>query len=310
MLFACFLTLVLVLAGTGLYLQHRLSGQIGRIDNAFAGLHDRPSRPAAGDAADAVNILVMSTRRNETVMVVHIDSDRRGASVVSIPHSSWVAIPGRGPDTIDATVDITRPALAVHTVENLTRLRIDHLAVIDWEVFRQLADAHGGVTLDIPKTVHDKARNITWTEGRQKLTGRQALDYADQRDGLPGGELDRIHRQQYFLRTVVDDALHQEFRKRPIQLYRFLDSVTRNLSVDSGWSLGDMRGLAISLRNLRSADIWYLRVPTAGTGRKGDREVVHLDRSGNTGFWRAVRQDHVAEWLTVNPADGIPVPVN
>lgn len=328
----CVMAPVLVLAGVGIYLQHQLSSQITRIDNAFTGLDHRPAKPTSGAAADAINILLMGTdrrsagqttgsdatapewiqgaQRTDTLMILHIDGDRRGASIISIPRDSWVVIPGYGANKINAAFSFAGPALAVRTVENLTDLRIDHLAVIDWDGFKELTDALGGVTLDIPKTVHDHYRNITWTAGRHKLNGTDALNYVGQRAGLPGGDFDRIHRQQYFLRTLLDDTLHQEFRHQPKQLYDVLDTLTKSLSVDSGWSIGEMRNLAISLRNLRSADIDYLTAPVRGTGMEGRQSVVYLDHFGDNQLWRAVRDDHVADWLAANPDDGIPAAVS
>jgi len=294
---ACILAPVLVLAGTGLYLQHKLSSQIDRIDNAFAGLQNRPVKPVVGDASGAINILLMGTdrrsdeqttgknatatewiagaQRSDTMMVLHIDGDRRGASVISIPRDSWVVIPGHGVNKINAAFSFGGPSLAVQTVENLTDLRIDHLAVIDWEGFKELTDALGGVTLDIPETVYDNARQITWTAGIHKLNGKEALNYVGERYGLPGGDFDRIHRQQYFLRTLLDDTLHQEFSTEPTQVYKVLGTLTNNLSVDSGWSVGDMRSLVISLRNLRSANIQYTTVPVNGTRLENQQSVVY-----------------------------------
>lgn len=326
--FVCIMAPVLVLAGAGIYLQHKLTSQINRIDDAFVGLENRPVKQTGGNAADAINILLMGTdrrstekttgneakakewipgaQRTDTLMVLHIDSDRRGASVISIPRDSWVYIPGHGTDKVNAAFSFAGPSLAVQTVENLTDLRMDHLAVIDWEGFKELTDALGGVTLDIPKTVHDKARDITWTSGRHKLNGKEALDYVGQRYGLPGGDFDRIHRQQYFLRTLLNNTLHQEFRREPTQVYKVLDTLTKNLSVDSGWSVGEMRGLAVSLRNLRSANIQYITVPIRGTGFEGLQSVVYLNGSGNNELWSAVREDRVTDWLAANPDSGVP----
>ncbi|MRK00842.1 LytR family transcriptional regulator [Aeromicrobium sp. S22] len=317
----CLMVPVLLSLGFALYLQHRLTSQIDRIDGVFAaGPGERPER-ASGAAAGAVNILLLGTdgpsaqwkrgaQRSDAIMILHIDADRRGASVVSIPRDSWVTIPGHGPAKINAAFSYGGPALAVRTIENVTDLRIDHLAVVDWSGFRELTDALGGVTLDVPETVHDSYRDITWTAGRHTMNGDEALDYVGQRAGLPGGDFDRIHRQQHFLRTLLDETLTQELVREPRHAYRILDILTTNLSVDSDWSVGQMRSLLLSLRHLRSAGIGYLTVPVKGTGMEGSQSVVHLDRSGGEELWSAVRDDAVAEWLAANPDSRTPAIVD
>jgi LCP family protein required for cell wall assembly len=322
---------VLLLGGVALYLEHRLTGQVHRIDDVFTGLSDRPDR-ATGAARGAVNILLLGTdrrsdepttgrdaraapwlpgaQRSDAIMVLHIDADRRGASVISVPRDAWVPIPGHGMGKINAAFSHGGPSLAVHTVEQLTGVRIDHLAVVDWDGFRHLTDQLGGVTLDIPRTVHDRYRDITWTAGRHRLNGDQALAYVGQRAGLPGGDFDRIHRQQYFLRTLLDETLTQELVRSPRKAYGILDVLTENLSIDSDWSVAEMRRLLLSLRHLRSAGIEYMTVPLAGTAMEGAQSVVHLDAERGRQMWRAVRSDAVTDWLVEHPDDGIPVLVS
>ena len=314
------------------FLQRKLTGQIDRIDGVFDGLQDRPRVPTSGHAAQAVNILVMGTdrrssvgttggdaaaptwvpgaQRTDTLMIVHIDGDRRGASVISLPRDAWVAVPGHGMDKVNAAFSYAGPALAVRTVEDLTGVRVDHLAVIDWDGFRQLTDAVGGVSVNVPSTVVDPARGITWTAGWHTLDGQRALDYVGQRYGLPGGDLDRVRRQQNFLRTLMEDSLHAEMRKSPMMVYDFLDIVTRHLSVDDDWATADMVDLALSLRNLRTADIHYLTVPVRGLGRQGAQSVVYLDPVRGRGLWEAVREDRVDTWVDHHPAAEIGTQVN
>jgi LCP family protein required for cell wall assembly len=323
----CMLALALVGAGSLWYLQHRLSSHIDRIDGVFDGLHDRPPRPE-GEAAGAVNILLLGTdrraevgttgsearapswvpgaQRSDTMMVLHIDADRRGATMISIPRDSWVAVPGYGMNKVNAAFSFAGPSLAVETVERLTGVRIDHLAVIDWAGFRALTDAVGGVEVTVPRTVHDSARGITWTAGEHLLDGEQALDYVGQRYGLPRGDLDRVARQQAFLRNLMQTSLHQEMRKDPRQLFGLLDTLTRYLSVDAGWSTSSMGRLALSLRNLRTVDIQYLTAPVERLGREGDQSVVYLDRGLNRSLWSAVREDRVARWTAYHPLDVTP----
>jgi len=317
-LLVCLGLLGVAAGGAALWMQHHLSANIDRVDDVFTGLQDRPARPV-GRAGEAVNILVLGTdrrsdvpttgsdaqapgwlpgeQRSDTIMVVHIDADRRGASVISIPRDSWVPVPGHESAKINAAFSYAGPGLAVATVEQLTGLRIDHLAVIDWSGFEDLTDAVGGVTVVVPQTVTDTARGITWPAGEYRLDGKQALDYVGQRYGLPGGDLSRVERQQSFLRQLMRDSLHQEMRKDPTLLYDFLDTVTQHLSIDAGWSMRDMARLALSMRNMRSADIRYATAPVAGLGWVGDQSIVRLDQRGNARLWRAVREDRAEAWL-------------
>ena len=331
-LLVCAATLALVAGGGILYLEHRISSHIGRIDGVFTGLEQRPARPTSGPAAKAVNILLLGTdrrstvattgsdaaapawlpgeQRSDTIMVVHIDGDRRGASVISIPRDSWVRVPGYGGAKINAAFSFEGPNLAVATVESLTGLHIDHLAVVDWDGFKALTDAVGGVDVIVPRTVTDSARGITWTAGEHKLDGVQALAYVGQRYGLPGGDLDRVKRQQAFLRTLMQASLHQEMRKNPRMVYDFLDTVSQHLSVDAGWTTKQMASLALSLRDLRSGDIHYLTVPVAGLGWVGDQSIVRLQQGQDQRMWNAVRNDRIAAWLQHHPGYETPVIVN
>lgn len=330
-LLACLLFLAALPLGAVFYVGWHLDHNLHRVPGVFDGLEHRPAKPA-GVAGKAVNILLLGTdrrsdvpttgtaakaatwlpgaQRSDTMMIVHISGDRQAMWVTSIPRDSWVPIPGHGFAKINAALSYGGPSLAVETVEQLTGVRIDHLAVIDWDGFIALTDTVGGVDVDIPATVHDSARDITWTAGRQHLDGQQALDYVGERYGLPGGDLDRVARQQAFLRSLMQSSLHQEMRKDPRMLYGFLDTITQYITVDSDWSATAMAKLAASLRGLRSADIRYLTVPVAGLGREGDQSVVHLAAKRDQQLWQAVRDDRMEQWSDVHWAELTPDVVN
>ncbi|MGH3354186.1 MAG: LCP family protein [Nocardioides sp.] len=319
-LLVCVLLLgVASLAGI-LWLQAKVEGSIQRLPDTFTGLTDRPARPTAGTAADAMNILVLGTdtrsdtattgaeapgwkpgqARSDTMLIVHLDGNRRAASVVSIPRDSWVDIPRHGKGKVNWAYSFGGPSLTVETVETMTDVRIDHLAVVDWDGFEALTDAVGGVDIDIPKTVYDSAHGIRWEAGRHHLDGEQALLYVRQRYGLQEGDLDRVARQQAFLRTLLEQALAQELRTNPEQVLDLLALFAKHASVDDDWSTTQMAKLAASLRNLRTADINYLTVPTEGTAMIGDQSVVRLDPSRDRDLWRAVREDRMDEWAEEN----------
>jgi LCP family protein required for cell wall assembly len=325
-LLAIFVVLLLLAAvplGAGWYLQHRLTSQLGRVDGVFQGLKDRPARPPAGaPGARAVNILLMGTdrvseqattgddaaapawvpgeQRSDTLMLLHLDGSRQVAAVVSIPRDSWVPIPGHGYGKVNWAYSFGGPSLAVATVEQLTGIRIDHLAIVDWTGFKELTDHVGGVDVDIPETVVDTHNHVTWTAGRHHLDGDQALLYVRQRYGLPGGDFDRVKRQQAFLKSVMEANLHTAMRKDPRMLYGFLDTLARHISVDSGWSATEMARLAFSLRDFRSANLRFLTAPTLGTGMVGSQSVVRLDEVAGRDLWHELRTDRIDQWSAVH----------
>lgn len=313
-----------LLVGTALgalaYLDHQLD-DVDRIPGVFDDLGSRPERARTGSAAEAVNILLLGTdrrsdvsttgdsarapawvygaQRSDAIMLVHVDGDREHVTVTSLPRDSWVEVPGYGNAKINAAYSYGGPALAVRTVERLTGVRIDHLAVIDWAGFHDLIDAVGGISVTVPATVHDSARDVTWTAGVHRLDGDQALDYVGQRYGLPGGDLDRVRRQQAVLRTLAEETM--DLRDSPGTIVDFVDMVGDHLSVDDTWSSRQLASLAWSLRHLGGDDVRCVTVPVRGLGRVGEQSVVWLDETRAARLWRAIRADRLDPWLAAHP---------
>lgn len=323
-LVGCLGVLLLVAVGALAYVQHHLNSNVDRIDGVFAGLDHRPAR-ATGAAADSMNILLLGTdrrsdvattgsdaqasdwipgqQRSDTIMILHLDADRRGASLVSIPRDTWVNVPGYGQNKINAAFSFAGPSLAVQTVEDFTGIHIDHLAVVDWDGYAALIDAVGGVDVNIPITVHDSARDITWKAGTHHLDGQQALDYVGQRYGLPNGDLDRVARQQAVLRTLSQQVMSDGVLSSPKGAYDLVDTFTQHLSVDSDWSGTDMAKLALSLRHVRAHDVTYMTMPVAGFGDESGQSVVYADDKTADELWRDMRDDQVREFVANHPTD-------
>lgn len=309
----------LVLAG-GLYvLSENYLGDIERLPNVFGPIPDqqRPDKPVAGTAAEGVTFLLagVDTRapapttgsqarsdkrgRTDALMLVHLTGDRQQVYVVSIPRDSWVPIPGDGhPDyaKINAAYAYGGPTLTVRTVEQLTEVRIDHFAIIDFAGFKDLTNALGGVTVTIPQNSYDSARNRHWQAGRAHLSGKEALAYVGQRHGLPHGDISRTHRQQQFLKAVLGKLLDQEILTDPLQLLDVVETITQTATVDSSLSNADLRGLAFELRNIRLDDVTLLTAPVAGFGReRGGQSVVYLENDEM--LWKAFRQETLEQYL-------------
>jgi LCP family protein required for cell wall assembly len=293
--------------------------QLGDVDRVAA-LGDDAARPdrAEGKAAGAMNVLLMGTdngngtsikqemadgqwdsgsHRSDTIMILHITADRDAAYLVSIPRDSYVKIPGYGHDKINAAFSYGGPLLAQRTVENLTDVRIDHLAMIDWASFKDLTTALGGVPITIPEDFTDPHNNRTWEKGTYNLEGTKALQYVRTRYGLTNGDFDRIQRQQNFLRSMLKKTLSQGTVTNPLKLKNVLEVITDNLTVDENFDPAEMRDLALSLRGVRGDDVEYLTTPFASYDTVEGQSVVRLDRVESDALFEAVKQDDIESYL-------------
>ncbi|KJY41866.1 LytR family transcriptional regulator, partial [Streptomyces sp. NRRL S-444] len=94
----------------------------------------------------------------DTVMLVHLSANRQRASVVSLPRDSYAELPAHrdessgkqhGPHAVKLNAAYAEggPQLTVRTVENLTRVKIDHYLEVDFSSFMKTVDAMGGVEI-------------------------------------------------------------------------------------------------------------------------------------------------------------------
>ncbi|MDI2125108.1 LCP family protein [Yinghuangia seranimata] len=314
------LSLLLVLiggvAGFAWYTIRQLDKNITRVDNALSreGLApDAGPRPVADPAAGkAMNILLVGSDsrgpaatgsdsggdietsrgdRTDTMMVLHIPSDRSAVRAVSLPRDSWVPIPGHGEAKLNAAFSWGGPQLLVATVENLTNIRIDHYVAIDFNGFKSMVDTLGGVEVTLKQASHDPSQNVDFAAGTNKLNGARALQFVRQRHGLPRGDFDRIVRQQQLLGAIASKVTREGILTHPLRTKDLLDSLTRSMTADKGFSVTDMLGLADSLKGIGDNDLEFRTVPTTGTGWREKQSVVLLDDARDRELFAAIRAD-------------------
>ena len=161
-------------------------------------------------------------------MLASVAADRTSAAVVSIPRDSWVTIPGHGQNKINAAYAFGGPSLLTQTVEQLTGVRVNHFAIVDFAGFQALVDSVGGIDVQVAQTTSD--RGVTFRQGMNHLDGADALVYVRQRHGLPNGDLDRAHREQNALKAWLSKAVASGALSNPIETYRLLDAMKESVS--------------------------------------------------------------------------------
>jgi LCP family protein required for cell wall assembly len=309
---------VLLVGGiSGLFLerQRAYDRNIQRVPGVFPAEADRPAR-APGRAENW--LLVGSDRRadqattgldaNEplwrygaqradTIILVHLPADRGRVYLVSFPRDAWVPIQGHADAKLNAAFSFGGPPLLIATIERLTGVRVDHFAILDFEGFRSMTDALGGVNVRVARTVSDPARKVVWPAGTHHLDGARALDFVRQRHNLPGGDLGRIKRQQAFLKALAGQVVDRGTLVNPLKLNAFVEASTKAMSVDESLTISRLRSLALQFRSVRAGDLVFLTAPVAGMGTEGRQSVVYLDPVKGQPLYRALRTDAVAGYL-------------
>jgi len=332
-------TAVAIVAATGWYAYNlnRHLDAIPRVDDGV--LQTNQGKRPPKEPTKAVNILLMGADnpqqlvekptvaelladgtwdpgayRSDTMMVVHIPASRKAAYVVSVPRDSYVPIydaKGRqqGENKINESFSAYGPFGTWRTIENLSGVHLDHMAIIDYAGFRELTEAIGGVDVYIPETVYDSQQDQEWTQGWHHVEGNLALKYVRMRHGLLNGDFDRINRQQNFLRAVLAKVLADETVGNPVTFTDTVGAITDHLTVDSSWSTKDIRGLALGLRGLDASRVRYVTLPLARYETipgVGDSNII--DEEAARQLWKAVLDDKVGRYLKQHPEDELPDP--
>ncbi|SDF70159.1 transcriptional attenuator, LytR family [Blastococcus fimeti] len=306
------LTLVLALVGGGgaWYLTERYAGNIDRVADVFSDLDDEarpaPATPAQDAAKEPVTFLLVGSDsrvaaddgedpsgRSDAIMVARFAGDRQHAQLISIPRDSWVDIPGRGMNKINAAYSFGGPSLLIQTVEQLTQVRIDHYMAIDFDGLIQMTDDLGGVDVVVAETTTNGP--YTFAAGVNQLNGDEARWYLGQRYGLPGGDFDRVKRQQQYLQAMFGKLFTSDTFTDPGKLDGAMRAVTSAVSVDDTLSNSELLSLAFSMRNVRPESVEYFTAPVLGTGMEGAASVVYLDGTTGERMWEYLRNDSLSQ---------------
>lgn len=312
-----FLAVVLVAAvvsgGYLFSLANSFNTKTQKIERAFPEESTRPSKQELPSGGDAMNILVLgsdsreasvdtakegsaSNQRSDSMMLLHIPADRKNIFITSIMRDTWVDIPGHGSAKINAAMAFGGIPLVVQTVEGILDARIDHVAVIDFEGFKSMTDALGGVDVNVPLAFSTK--EFDFAKGKQVLNGDKALAFVRERYAFSDGDYQRVKNQQIFLKALLGKFLTTETLTNPGKISAVVDQVSPYVSVDKTLDAMAVGKLAIELRSVRAGDVKSFTLPNSGTGWSADgQSIVVADQAAIDALKKALKEDKVGEYL-------------
>lgn len=233
--------------------------------------------------------------RSDTIMVAHIPDDDSGVQIVSIPRDSWVEIEGHGMGKINAASSYGGLPLATSTVSDFIGAPIHHMAIIDFEGFKALTDAVGGV--DVNSEVEFDSHGYHYDEGMNHLNGDQALWFVRERHAFPDGDLQRVRNQQAFMEALMDEVISADTLSSPKKINDMITEFSPYVTVDAGFDASTLATTAFGLRNVREDDIDFFTAPISGTGTSSDgQEYLEVDEAGLADMQDAFANDTVDEY--------------
>lgn len=274
----------------------------------------------------------------DSMMVVVVDPARKSLTLLSLPRDSWVPMsfdgktivynkvnaayafaedPSAYPDRLDRYRGRHGPGtFAADTVSRLLGIPIQYYLSLDFQGFRDMINAVGGIDVDVPDSFaarypanDDPSINAGWTivrfsSGLQHMDGERAIEYARARETI-----DNVSEGSDFARSRRQRLIMQAFKTRLLEpgglihLPQLLTIAATH--VDTNYQIPDATKLAQLVLGWKDVTIYQTALTTGNyledaTGPDGAYVVVP---SSPDHSWAQVRA--FARLLWEDPATGV-----
>ena len=212
--------IVVYVAYQGIGIYNALDGFEKNNDSSrFKGVVDQAAeKPPEWEGRERVNVLLLGAdarglkegevARSDSMLVASIDPVTKQAHLLSILRDTYANIPGYGKNRVNTAITLGGPNVAMQTIGDLLGLDIQYYVYADFEGFKALVDAIGGVDYEVEKNMKyvDNADgnryDIDLKKGYQRLDGDKALQYVRFRHDAMS-DFTRTERQRNFMAAVA-----------------------------------------------------------------------------------------------------------
>lgn len=236
-------------------------------------------------------------RRTDTIMLLHVASGGGPVVLVSIPRDSYVSIPGRGKNKINAAYSFGGPALLTRTVEQATGLHIDEYVETGFGGFAAMVDAVGGVTICPERAIKDVKAKLDVPAGCQTMDGPTALGYARARYSDPRGDLGRVERQREVLQAIASKTLSPAVIAVPWRAFPAARAGGNALTVDDGTTPVGLARFVLAMRAVGGGDGVSLTVPVGNANLSTP--------AGSAVAWDAAKAERLFDLIRADDTEAI-----
>lgn len=205
--------------------------------------------------------------RSDTMIIVSINRDGPTASMISLPRDLFVYLPGRNMSRLNTAILVGGVDLLKQTILYNFGIPIHYYARVDFQGFKDVVDAVGGVEINVSCRYEDwrlKSPELdiedadNWEKfaleiGTHQMDGDLALWYA--RSRLASNDFDRGRRQQELLRALFNQGVDLDLvSQAPILWNTFQNSVETDMDI------GRMLQIAALAPSIRENGVQHLYV--------------------------------------------------
>ncbi len=184
------------------------------------------------------NILLIGTdkeedgaSRSDSMILVTINKNQKTIKLTSFMRDLWVKIPGHDYMRLNAAYSIGGADLLLKTIEKNFEIEIDNYIVVNFDMFKELIDGIGGVTVDITETEANFINRTTHakvTTGQNNLNGDYALIYC--RIRKLDSDFSRTQRQRKVINAIINKIRSQNILTTVSVASEVLPFITSDIS--------------------------------------------------------------------------------
>ncbi len=197
-------------------------------------------------------------QHSDVVMYLSISADRDAVSLVSFPRDLLVEVDGRDTKLTDTFAG--GPDQLLRAIRENYGLSVNHYAEVTIGGFIEVVDTLGSVEICLDEPLRDWRAGADFDAGCHDMGPTEALSYVRSRQGARA-DLERIDRQQTFVRAVLRDLTATRTLANPRQVYRLTEDVASSVTTDDQLTTRQMLGLADELRSVVGAGMPMTAVP-------------------------------------------------
>lgn len=193
---------------------------------------------------DAEDVKKSKGTRTDTMMLMKVNFDTGGISLLSIPRDTRVLVDGKL-DKINHAHQNGGVELALNTVREFLGIDLEYYVKVDYKIVVDVVDAIGGVKINVPFDMKYKEYNpkvpplnIDIKKGEQILDGKNSHDFLRWRNnnaktvGYKEGDIGRIKAQQYFMKELAKQTLKpKNLLRLPSLIETYFENVETNIPI-------------------------------------------------------------------------------